>query len=244
MFTNQNERIKKMKKLFISLMLVFLVSSFSLAQINHNWDGTKPEIYTGSKNFVFVYSPFVSASLGSVFAGSHSTFQDTNNVNITSLFGIGFQYYVTPQIALAIGLQYGSTSFEPTYAGQTAKYTTSAFGVSVDGNYHFKSLYSVSPYFGLNLNYGTGSTTYTATSGTNTFTQETSGNAFGFGANFGFDWYFTPGLSLGGKYTLGMAMNSAPTGTQTNGGTTVSRTGPKYTTFGTGLASIMLNVHF
>ncbi len=233
-----------MKKLFISLMLVFLVSSFSFAQINHNWDGTKPEVYTGSKNFVFMYSPFVSANLGSVFSGSFSNFQDTSNVNISNLFGIGFQYYVTPQIALAIGVHYGSTSYEPTWAGQTVKFTTSTFGVSLDGNYHFKSLYSASPYFGLNLNFGTGSSEFTQTAGTNTFTSKTSGNSVGFGLNFGFDWYFTPGLSLGGKYTLGMALNSAPDGTQTNGGTTITRTGPKTSTFGTGLASIMLNVHF
>ncbi|HEY5533767.1 MAG TPA: outer membrane beta-barrel protein [Ignavibacteria bacterium] len=233
-----------MKKLFISLMLVFLISSFSFAQINKNWDGTKPEIYTGSKNFVFVYSPFVSANLGSVYSGSFSNFQDTSNVSLSNLYGIGFQYYVTPQIAVALGLQFGTSSFEPTWAGQTVKYTTTSFGVSVDGNYHFKSLYSVSPYFGLNVNLGTGSTTYEATSGTNTYTSKSSGNSIGFGLNFGFDWYFTPGLSLGGKYTLGMAMNSAPDGTITNGGTTVTYTGPKTSTFGTGLGSIMLNVHF
>ena len=32
---------------------------------------------------------------------------------------------------------------------------------------------------------------------------EFSGSGFGIGINFGFDWYFTEGISLGGKYTLG-----------------------------------------
>ena len=225
-------------------MLVFLISSFSFAQINKNWDGTKPEIYTGSKNFVFLYSPFVSTNLGPVYAGSHSAFQDTVNTNISSMYGIGFQYYVTPQIAVALGFQFGSTTWEPTWAGQTRKYSESSLGVSVDGNYHFKSIYSVSPYFGLNVNFGTGSTTYEETSGSTTYKSEASGNSIGFGLNLGFDWYFTPGLSIGGKYTLGMAMNSQPEQTTTSGATTVTYKGPKYNTFGTGLGSIMLNVHF
>ena len=61
-----------MKKLLVALSLVLFVSSFTFAQINRNWDGTKPEVYQGSKNFVFFYSPFVSGNLGSSMAGSYS----------------------------------------------------------------------------------------------------------------------------------------------------------------------------
>lgn len=233
-----------MKKLFTAVMLVVLVSSLSFAQINKGWDGTKPEVYQGSKSMVFVYSPFVSSNLGSVYAGSYSQFVDTTNATIGNLFGWGFQYYVSPQIALGIGFSFASNSWEPTWAGQTAKSSSTMFGVSLDGNYHFKSLYSVSPYLGLNVNFGTGSTKYEATAGTSTAKFETSGNSIGFGVNLGFDWYFTPGLSLGGKYTLGMTMNSQPEGTFTSGASTSTLKGPKTSTFGNGIASIMLNVHF
>jgi len=233
-----------MKKLFVSLMLVFLVSSFSFAQINKGWDGTKPEVYKGSKNFVFMYSPFVSANLGAVPAGTYTSFSDTATVNSGNLFGAGFQYYVTPEIALALGLSFGSSSFEPTWAGQTYKRSMTQIGLSLDGNYHFKSLYSVSPYLGLNVNFGTASSTVEQTVGSSTSKQEISGNAIGLGLNFGFDWYFTPGLSLGGKYTLGTTMYSAAEGTFTSGSTTTTLKAPKASTFGTGVASIMLNVHF
>jgi hypothetical protein len=233
-----------MKKLFVSLMLVILVSSFSFAQINKGWDGTKPEVYKGSKNFVFMYSPFVSANLGAAPSGSYTNFVDTANLTSSNLFGVGFQYYVTPEIALAIGFNFGNSSWEPTWAGQTVKSSGTQFGVSLDGNYHFKALYSVSPYLGLNVNMGSSSSTYEVTAGSTTSKWENKGSAVGFGLNFGFDWYFTSGLSLGGKYTLGMQMNSAPEQTATTGGTTVTRTGPKASTFGTGAASIMLNVHF
>lgn len=233
-----------MKKLFVSLMLVFLVSSFSFAQINKGWDGTKPEVYKGSKNFVFMYSPFVSANLGSANAGAYSNFVDTANLTVSSLYGVGFQYYVTPEIALALGFNFGTNSWEPTWAGSTVKASGTSFGLSLDGNYHFKSLYSVSPYFGLNVNFGSNSSSYEVTSGSTTSKWETSGSSIGIGLNFGFDWYFTPGLSLGGKYTLGTRMDSAPEQTSTTGGTTVTRKGPKQSFIGTGIASIMLNVHF
>jgi hypothetical protein len=233
-----------MKKLFVSLMLVILVSSFSFAQMNKNWDGTKPEVYQGSKSLVFVYSPFVSNTLGSVPAGFHTNFVDTANANVTNMFGIGFQYYVSPQIALVLGLNFNSQSYTPTFAGQTVSGSSTALGVSIDANYHFKSLYSVSPYLGINANLGTFSQTYDVTTSGGTANYKTTGSGIGFGANLGFDWYFTPGLSLGGKYTVGINLNGAPDNTSTVGGTSTTLTGPKTSVFGTGIASIMLNVHF
>lgn len=233
----------KMKKLFIVFVMSLFVASASFAQINKNWDGTKPEVYQGSKSFVFMYAPFVSGSLGSVPAGSHSSYLDSSNANVSNMFGVGFQYYVTNEIALGGGINFGTQSWEPKWAGSTATSSSTMFGISVDGNYHFKSLYGVSPYFGLNVNFGTMSSTTDWTAGTTSGTEKRNGSSIGFGLNFGFDWYFTPGLSLGGKYTLGMQMNAAPEITSTAGGTSVTRTGPKTSAFGTGIASIMLNVH-
>jgi hypothetical protein len=230
-----------MKKLFVLFVMSLFVVSASFAQINKNWDGTKPEVYKGSKNFVFLYSPFVSGSLGSVPSGSYTT--DTVSATVNNMFGVGFQYYVSNELALAIGLNFGSRSWEPLASGGvTQKSSSTAFGVSLDGNYHFKSLYGVSPYLGLNVNFGSFSSTYDYTGPGVTASQKQTGGSIGFGANFGFDWYFTPGLSLGGKYTLGMQLNSAPEVTTTNV-QTVTNTGPKTSGFGTGAASIMLNVH-
>ena len=233
-----------MKKLFVLFVMSLFVVSASFAQINKNWDGTKPEVYKGSKNFVFLYSPFVSGALGQAPAGTYSNFQDSasNGAN-TSLFGVGFQYYVSNEIALAIGLNFGSDHMTPTWTGTTASSSSTSFGVSLDGNYHFKSLYGVSPYLGLNVNFASNSSTTDVTSGSNTWSRKTTGNGLGIGANFGFDWYFTPGLSLGGKYTIGYAMYGAPDQTTTSGGTSTTYTGPKTSGFGTGAASISFNVH-
>ncbi len=235
-----------MKKLFIVFVMSLFVVSASFAQINKNWDGTKPEVYQGSKSFIFTYSPFVSANFGAAPSGSYSNYSDSSNASLNQMFGAGFQYYVTNEIAIGGGISFGSGSWEPKWAGSTAKSSTTMFGLSVDGNYHFKALYGVSPYLGLNVNFGTMSSTTDYTFGVNTGQEKRSGSSIGFGANFGFDWYFAPGISLGGKYTLGMQMNSAPEVTQTNSSTaaTVTYTGPKTSGFGTGVASIMLNVHF
>ena len=244
-----------MKKLLVALSLVLFVSSLSFAQINKNWDGTKPEVYQGSKCFVFFYAPFVSGNLGSAMAGSYSypstytvngnTYVDSSNLTVNQMYGIGFQYYISRDIALAIGLNFGNFSTSPTTQGSQqfgGSYKTSGttFGASVDANYHFKSLYSVSPYFGLNVNFGMGSSTKEFTDGK----TEVSGSSIGAGLNLGFDWYFTPGLSLGGKYTLGFVSNGQPDVKFTSGGTTNEYKSASQTTIGTGIASIMLNVHF
>lgn len=229
------------KKLFVALTLVLFVAGYSHAQykpVNTNFDGPMPEVKKGSRSFIFTYTPFQS-NLGSVYAGSYTSASGTNYSDLSQidLAGIGFQYYVSNEISLGGGLNFGSTSIDG--ADTTASdFSASTFGISLDINYHFRSLYSVSPYLGLNLNYGMFSSTVTprATGGTET---ETKGNSFGAGLNFGFDWYFTEGISLGGRYTLGFRQWSAPE--VTSGATTTS--GPEGNRFGTGIMSVLMNVH-
>jgi hypothetical protein len=244
-----------MKKLFLALMLVFFVSSFSFAQINKGWDGTKPEVYQGSKSFIFLYSPFVSNNLTGNFAGTGVGIYDTTATAVNQLYGVGFQYFVSSNISLGGGLTFGSGSSELQHTGAattngwlTRKSSATTIGINVDANYHFKSLYSVSPYLGLNVNFAMQSAkddgTTPAPGGSTPYTVEYSGNVFGAGINFGFDWYFTPGLSLGGKYTLGFATTSGADIKTTSGAITIENKGPKASAFGTGIASIMLNVHF
>lgn len=244
-----------MKKLFTALMLVFFITSFSFAQVNKNWDGTKPEIYKGSKNLIFMYSPFVSTELGGAYSGFYSNPNfnsdgsfDSTSLGVTPKYGLGFQYYVTDQIALALGISFGTGSRTLTFVtpGESEKASETILSFSLDGNYHLKSLYGVSPYLGLNIHYGTYSGNYDHTSALagGTYSGKMTGSAIGFGANIGFDWYFTPGLSLGGKYTIGYESLSAPTQTYTNTGNTHTHTGASESGFGTGKGSIMLNVHF
>ena len=193
-----------MKSFVHSIALVLILSYTSLfSQVNSNYDGPKPEVRAGAKSFVFQYTPFQS-NLEPVYVGTISLPDD--GFSSIDLVGAGFRYFITNQIALGLGLSFGSSS--STLESETGKSESSAtlFGLGLDANYHLMSLYGVSPYIGLNVNFGT-------LSGTNEFTPEGgatettdfSGNGFGVAAQFGFDWFFTEGLSLGGKYALGLS---------------------------------------
>lgn len=222
-------------KIVRNISLLLLVATLSFAQVNRNYDGPKPEIVKGAKSFVFRYTPFQS-NFNPVYVSTVSVFE-TDNMD---LFGAGFRYFFTYQIAVVLGLNFGTGSTSQEFQnGDKAETSSSTFGLSVDGNYHLKSLYSVSPYVGVNLNFGNYSSTVDLTEGGTTTTTEFSGSGFGFGINFGFDWYFTEGLSLGGKYTLGYQSLGKPE--EKAGNTTVE--GQNSSSFGVGSASVILNVH-
>ena len=222
-------------KLIRLFSLTLLVATLSIAQVNKNYDGPKPEIVKGSKSFVFRYTPFQS-NFDPVYVSTVSVFE-TDNMD---LFGAGFRYFFTNQIAAVLGLNFGTGSTSQEFEnGDKAETSSSTFGLSVDGNYHLKPLYSVSPYVGVNLNFGNYSSTVELTEDGTTTKTEFSGSGFGFGINFGFDWYFTEGLSLGGKYTLGYRSLGKPE--EKSGNTTVE--GQSSSSFGVGSASVILNVH-
>jgi len=217
--------------------ILFLCSSLLLAQANRNYDGPKPEVYQGSQSFVFQYTPFQS-SLEPVYVGTVSV--PDQLITSADLFGAGYQYYVTNQIALVFGFSLGTTttSFEDDNGSTETSLTV--FGISVDGNYHLPSLYSISPFIGVHLNYGllSGSSEFNPDGG-QTQTTDYSGNGIGVAAQFGFDWYFTEGLSLGGKYALGFQSLGTPEVTDDTG----TEEGTSSTFFGVSTFSVILNVH-
>jgi len=240
-----------------TITLGFLFVLFTLlnlpahSQINKNWDGTKPEIYAGAKSFVFLYAPFVSSELNGSFAGFFNIPGDTSitpatDIVFRNIYGVGFRYFVTNQLDISTGLNISNASIEEqsTSSGTTRhKVTAFVFGISVDGNYRLRSLYNISPYVGANINFSSLSAELKNVTGT-TFSDEISGTTFGFGLNFGFDWYFTPGMSLGGKYTIGYIGSGGLEETVSNATVTSNIKYPKMNTWGTGIASILLNVHF
>ncbi len=223
--------------------MLLVVASTSFGQANKGWDGVRPEVWKGSRAMVFMYTPFQS-NLGSINAGSSSNFIDTNFSGESNLAGIGVQFYLSPNWALTGAINFGSRSDEATFpAGGTNKITQTSLGIAVDFDYHMMSLYSISPFVGINANFGMVNTKFTP-SGVGTSTVEDKGTGFGAGLNMGFDWYFTPGMSLGGKYTLGFRSNSAPERTVSGSVLSSTTKGPSSTTIGTGIMSVMLKVHF
>jgi len=225
-----------MTKSFAFVLL--LGSTLLFAQANKNYDGPRPEVYQGSQAFVFMYTPFQS-NLEPVYVGTVSL--PDMELSSADLFGAGYQHYVTNQIALVFGLSYGTSTYSLDETDGKTESSSTVFGISVSGNYHLMSLYSISPYIGVNLNYGlySGSYEYTPT-GEPTETTDYSGNGFGVAAQCGFDWYFTEGLSLGGKYALGF-QSLGKAKVTFDDGTEVE--GPSSTMFGISTFSVILNVH-
>jgi len=239
----KGNKMSTFKKLFATLVLVLFVTSVSFAQVNKNYDGVKPELRKGAHSLVFMYSPFVSGSFGQVFAGNSSSYTDTTSLSSGTLYGAGYRYYFSPQFSLMGGVNFGMDKTSASYTGGSAETTTTTYGISLDGMYQFKPLYSIAPYIGLNANFGMFNSEVKSTSGSTTYTTTNKGSAFGGGLGVGFDWYFTEGMSLGGKYTLGIRSYTAPELETTGGPTSVTLTGADRTMIGFGIASIYLNVH-
>ena len=98
-----------MKSIIRSITVILLLcSNILFAQANKNYDGPKPEVYKGSQSFVFQYTPFQS-NLEPVYVGSISI--PDQNLSSANLFGAGYQYYFTNQIAVVFGLSYGTITF-------------------------------------------------------------------------------------------------------------------------------------
>jgi len=228
-----------MKTSIYAFALFLLLGCTTLfSQVNSNYDGPKPEVREGAKSFVFMYTPFQS-NLEPVYVGTVSV-PDQGFASL-DLMGAGFRYFVTNQIAIALGLSFGTSS--SSLETETGKSESSAtlFGVGVDANYHLPSLYGVTPYIGANINLSSLSATEEFThDGGETQTTNYSGSGWGLSAQFGFDWYFTEGISLGGKYALGFRMLGEPEVTSDG----EIEKGPSSTSFGISTLSVILNVHF
>lgn len=227
-----------MKKLTAIFSLFLIGATLSFAQVNSNYDGPKPEVRAGAKSFVFLYQPFQS-NFNPVTVGT-TTWAGDDGYGTMDLVGAGFQYFVTNQIAVGLGLNFGNFSSTRESTSGTTDYSSTTFGVGVDANYHLNALYGISPYVGINFNLSSysASNEVTPTGGTAAKT-EYSGSGMGAALQFGFDWYFTEGLSLGGKYMVGFKSLGKPE--QKSAGVTVE--GPSSSSLGTGSASVILNVH-
>ncbi len=239
-----------MKHFIFVLFVIFSISTL-YAQANKDYDGVKPEVLAGSKSLVFTYTPFQS-NLGGLPAGSISVPNfdlDDTTFSLTtpsSLLGLGFKIFPSNNFSLVIGLSFGSASTTEESEFTTEEASASVFGISAAGNLHLPSLYSINTYVGGSINFASLSSDASSTTSGNEIKAEFSASSFGIGAHMGFDWFFTEGISLGGQYTFLFQTSSEPeiTVSSSEGGSETTQAGPKLSSFGTGVGTIVLNVHF
>lgn len=185
-----------MKSILRSLAVLAVVigmSGSAFAQDTNN-DIIRPITKSGSAAFLFTMN-----GLGTFGIGSQSLAPGLGNA------GFGMKYFVSDDFALRILLGLGTSSTDSSIIGPETASTM--FGIGIGGEYHFRPLYSTSPYVGAQLGFQSNSTT----TGTGSAESVHSTTAIGFSALAGFDWFFTRGIAIGAEYALGIVTKSGST---------------------------------
>lgn len=169
---------------------------------------------------------------------------------------IRFRYFVSDNIAgrLTLGIQNSSETInhtenaDGTGAVGTEVNKTSMFMVGIGGEYHFAGTDRLSPYGGLDIQFGTGNATaewdmYDGASYNPDVTASVDAPESMFGVNLvaGTDYYFAENFYLGLELGLGLQSYTQKEGTTevTVAGTTTTSTTPEYksSTFGNNFIS-------
>ncbi|WP_343603777.1 OmpW family outer membrane protein [Fluviicola sp.] len=158
--------------------------------------------------------------------------------------GLRFRYFVTDEIAVRLSLGFSSAKRTENFfenevdnSGNSGTYVTKlgTTTIGIGGEYHFKGTEKLSPYAGLDINFGMGKATTegTQTDGANWVAtdysekseQKTGG--FGIGLVAGTDYYFVENFYLGVELGLGFNTYTVKEGTAsvTSAGVTVSNKG-------------------
>lgn len=176
------------------------------------------------------------------FSFGQSTPANLNNAagpNI-SVAGLRFRYFATENIAVRVSLGFNSTKrtqnfYEnPTDLSGGAGTFVSKNGsttIGIGGEYHFKGTEKLSPYAGLDINFGMGKNTTVGEQGNATlgwigadYSEESERKASGFGVGLvaGTDYYFAENFYLGVELGLGFNAHTLKEGMSsiTSGGIT------------------------
>jgi outer membrane protein W len=162
--------------------------------------------------------------------------------------GAGMKYFFSDDMALRvlIGFSNSSSGADSTFTGtqNTGKEVSTNLGIGAGVEWHFRPLYSTTPYVGAQLTFATQSRTNTTGFGTTAKPDvdvKNSQTDIGVGLFAGFDWFFTRGLALGGEVNAGFSTGSSAT---TNG-SNVEITNPRTTNISVGTSgSVHLIVYF
>lgn len=158
--------------------------------------------------------------------------------------GLRFRYFATDNIAIRLSLGFSSSKttnnfyeFEVDNTGGSGSYVTKmgTTTIGIGGEYHFKGTEKLSPYAGLDINFGMGAArtegdqsngaTWVAPDYSEKSEQKTAG--FGVGLIAGTDYYFVENFYLGVELGLGFNSYTMKEGTAsvTSGGVTVEAKG-------------------
>jgi outer membrane protein W len=187
-------------KFIVALVVVagFAASSFAQEEANM----ARPNTKSGDAAFVFNLAGLGAFGLSAPTIGTVTGITGSG-FNSTPVAGAGVKFYIADNMAVRVLLAFASTS---NGADTTANVKTSTIGIGAAFEYHFKPVYSTSPYVGGGINFASASMT---NAGGTTSERKWGASLINIGVLAGFDWYFTRGLAIGGEYALGYSGQSS-----------------------------------
>ena len=203
------------------LLLVLFIMAFAA---NMMFAGT-PMTNQGDKSLGFLVNGLGSFGVTGVNSGA-------------GINGFSMNYYISKDMALRANIGFGtSTTKSPTGtpAGDNEN-TGTAIGVRPGLMWHCPPVAgSISPYWGLEAEFGWIKNTFKPAGGTE---SSNSGTLFGAGAVMGAEWYPWDGISFNAEYNL--SFTSSSTKSEAGG---VSTDGPSNTSIGISSWAVGLNVY-
>jgi opacity protein-like surface antigen len=220
-----------MKSILRSLAVLAVVVGFTgsaFAQDANN-DIIRPITKQGSAAFMF--------TLGGL--GTFNLAAPTLGPGLGSA-GFGMKYFLADDVALRVllGLSMNGTTTPGTGSASDVTSSNNGFGLGVGVEYHFRPLYSTSPYIGGQIGFASNSTDNGLDD--NAGGVQTSTTNLSIAALAGFNWFFTRGIAVGGEYSLGFTSTS---GTTTTAGTENDNASTSMIGFG-GVGSVHFIVYF
>jgi hypothetical protein len=156
---------------------------------------------------------------------------------------VGMKYFISDDMALFILAGLNTKSGDTTQPSTvSAKPSMTTFGIGAGIQAHFRPLYSTSPYVGGEVSFGSSSSD---NGGSGAADRKNTASVFGVAAIAGFDWFFTPGLCLGGELSLGFSSTSASSTEPSESGSSVTTDMQSATTIALATGgSVHLDVYF
>ena len=217
-----------MRRLLLVLLVVAAFASMSFAG--------SPMTNQGDKALTFVISGLGTFGVSGPAAAS---FPSGGFVSGT-VYGAGGKYFLSKDMALRGVLAFSSTSVTDKVFNGTAYVDdkTSAFAIALMPGleWHFMNAATVSPYWGIEAQFGYLSSTHTPPAPANE--DKVTGTQFGAAAFMGAEWYPWDGVSFMAEYQLGFATTSSKS---ESGGVSVD--GPSVTSFGISSFAVGINLY-
>ncbi len=226
-------------KLILSGFMVAAITTASFAQDEANM--ARPNTKAGSAAWVFNFGGLSSLGLFQIpITGFNVAGNETGTNLSTSVYGAGWKYYLSDDLAIRaiLGFNTNSSGNADSAGG---KNSNTAFGIAAGIEMHTHAVYSTSPYFGAQISYAMANVDRNVTA---LGEDKTSATFLGIGVLAGFDWYFTRGIAVGGEYMLGFSTASSSTVVTPKTGSATTHDNPSATNIGISSGSVHLVVHF